>query len=316
LKKYDRLKIGSIVNEQPQIDWNTPGSLSKVPYGEASAFQGFHSPYYTESHHKFRAAVRAFYQQEVEEEAILFDDNGKAASDQVFQKLGSSGILACRMGPGPHLKLVEQLPGGVKAEEFDYFHEQIAHEETSRMGCPGYQDSIGTGMVIGLPPVLNFARKEIKEKVVAEVLSGKKRICLAISEPSAGSDVAAIKTTAVKTPDGKHYIVNGVKKWITNGSHSHYFSTAVRTGNGHAGISMLLIERSEGLETKPIKTSYSSSAGTAYVIFENVKVPVENLLGKEGQGFPVIMFNCTFYYFLSSYLTMLLVNHERWFIGM
>ena len=132
-----------------------------------------------------------------------------------------------------------------------------------------------------------------------DVLSGSKRICLAITEPNAGSDVASITSTAVKTADGKHYIVNGVKKWITNGANSHYFSTAVRTGKGHGGISMLLIERSDGVETKLIKTSYSSCAGTAYVTFENVKVPVENLLGKEGQGFQVIMFN---------------FNHERWLI--
>ena len=300
LQKYARLKIGTIANESPKIEWPTPGSFSKVPYGEPQAFQGIPSPFYNESHHKFRTAVRAFYQTHVQEEALAYDDAGKAASNEVFEKLGNSGILACRMGPGPHLKLVPSLPGGIKPEEFDYFHEQIAHEETARMGLPGYQDSIGTGMVIGLPPVMNFATKQVKARVVPQVLLGQKRICLAITEPNAGSDVAAIKCSAVKTEDGKHYIVNGVKKWITNGSHSHYFSTAVRTGKGHAGISMLLIERSEGVETKPIKTSYSSSAGTAYVIFENVKVPVENLLGKEGQGFPVIMFN---------------FNHERWFIG-
>ena len=89
LRKYSRLKIGNILNETPKIDWNIPGSLSKVPYGEASAFQGFPSPFYNESHRKFRTAVRAFYQEEVEEEALLFDENGKPASDQVFQKLGS-----------------------------------------------------------------------------------------------------------------------------------------------------------------------------------------------------------------------------------
>jgi alkylation response protein AidB-like acyl-CoA dehydrogenase len=92
--------------------------------------------------------------------------------------------------------------------------------------------------------------------------------------------------------------VNGVKKWITNGTFSDYFSTAVRTGGpGMGGISMLLIERGEGVETKPIKTSYSAAAGTALIIFENVKVPVENLLGKENEGFKVIMYN---------------FNHERW----
>ncbi|KAI8920674.1 acyl-CoA dehydrogenase [Entophlyctis helioformis] len=85
--------------------------------------------------------------------------------------------------------------------------------------------------------------------------------------------------------------------WITNGTACQYFTTAVRTGPGAGGISMLLIERTDGVETKPIKTSTSPAAGTSYVTFENVKVPVENLLGKEGAGFQVIMYN---------------FNHERW----
>ena len=76
-------------------------------------------------------------------------------------------------------------------------------------------------------------------------------------------------------------------QWITKGTFSDYFSVAVRT---EKGITMLFIERQEGLETKGIKTSYSSAAGTSYITFENVKVPVENILGKEGQGFQVIMY--------------------------
>ena len=75
------------------------------------------------------------------------------------------------------------------------------------------------GTVIGLPPVLNFGSPAIREKVVPEVLSGQKPICLAISEAFAGSDVAGLKTYAKKTPDGKHWIINGTKKWITNGTY-------------------------------------------------------------------------------------------------
>ena len=119
----------------------------------------------------------------------------------------------------------------------------IAHEELSAIGYAGYGDSLGTGLVIGLPPVINFGKPALIAKVVPEVLRGEKRICLAISEPTAGSDVAAIRATAKKTPDGKFYIVNGVKKWITNGTFCDYFSTAVKTGDGPGGISMLLIER-------------------------------------------------------------------------
>ena len=147
---------------------------------------------------------------------------------------------------------------------------------------------------------MHFGKGDVAKKVVNECLSGDKRICLAISEPSAGSDVANLQTVARKSECGKFYYVSGIKKWITNGTFADYFVTAVRTGgNSIGGVSLLLIERGEGVETKLMKTTYGSSAGTAYVIFENVKVPVENILGEENGGFQCIMAN---------------FNHERWFI--
>lgn len=144
-------------------------------------------------------------------------------------------------------------------------------------------------MTISLSAVLQFANDEAyKKKLADEVFSGKKKICLAITEAFAGSDVAGIRTTAVKTPDGKHYIVNGTKKWITNGTFCDYFVTGVKTDKG---LSVVVIPRGEGVETTPIKTSYSPAAGTAYVTFDDVKVPVENLLGKENKGIYVILAN-------------------------
>lgn len=87
------------------------------------------------------------------------------------------------------------------------------------------------GMTISLTAVLQFANNEAwKNKIAQEVFSGKKKICLAITEAFAGSDVAGLRTTAEKTKDGKHYIVNGTKKWITNGVFSDYFVTGVKTG--------------------------------------------------------------------------------------
>jgi alkylation response protein AidB-like acyl-CoA dehydrogenase len=94
--------------------------------------------------------------------------------------------------------------------------------------------------------------------------------------------------------------VNGVKKWITEGMYADYFVTAVRTGSGGAGgITMLLVPRGDGVETSQIKTTYSTCPGTALVVFDDVKVPVENVLGAENDGFKLIMFN---------------FNHERWMI--
>jgi alkylation response protein AidB-like acyl-CoA dehydrogenase len=121
-----------------------------------------------------------------------------------------------RMGPGKHLHGLT-LPGGLKGEDFDYFHEQIITQELIRGKARGFADGFQGGMVIGLPPILNYANDKLKKEIVGPVLEGKKFISLAISEAFAGSDVAGLRCTATKTPDGKHYIVNGTKKWITNG---------------------------------------------------------------------------------------------------
>jgi len=118
-------------------------------------------------------------------------------------------------------------------------------------------------------------------------------ICLAITEPTAGSDVANLKTEAKLTPDGKHYIVNGEKKWITNGVFADFFTVAVRTGGaGMGGVSLLLLERSmPGITTRQMQCSGVWPSGTTYITFEDVLVPVENLIGKENEGFKYIMHN-------------------------
>jgi len=176
----------------------------------------------------------------------------------------------------------------------------IAHQEIARLGHPGFIDSLGAGFLISAPAIFHFGTDSMRRCLGADLLKGEKWSALAISEPFAGSDVAAIKTTAEKTPDGKFYVVNGVKKWITEGAYADYFVTAVRTGGaGAGGISLLLIPRGEGVATSQIKTTYSTCAGTALVIFSDVKVPVENVLGKENDGFKLIMYN---------------FNHERWMI--
>ena len=149
--------------------------------------------------------------------------------------------------------------------------------------------------MISLTAVRQWANDAaLRDKVTEECLSGKKYMCLAVTEAFAGSDVAGIRTTAEKTPDGKHYIINGTKKWITNGMFADYFVTGSKTDKG---FSVILVPRDDNVETKKIKTSYSPAAATTFIEFNNVKVPVNHLLGKEHKGFIVIMSN---------------FNHERW----
>jgi alkylation response protein AidB-like acyl-CoA dehydrogenase/predicted heme/steroid binding protein len=303
LLKYQKLVIGEIEKserkpmEGPDLA-KLVGQISKVPFGESSFWQGLPSLYYNDTHKAFRAALRKFIDTELAPIAASYDDMDKDPPKELIKKVGAFGILAARLGPGKHLPKV--LPGNLDSSKFDYFHELIAHEEIARLCCPGFTDGLATGLVIGLPPLINFASSDLRDRIVPPCISGEKTICLAISEPFAGSDVANIRCTAKKSPCGQFYIVNGVKKWITQGQNSDYFTTAVRTGGpGISGISLLLIERGEGVETKKIKTSYSAAAGTTYIIFENAKVPVTNLIGKENEGFKCIMSN---------------FNHERWFI--
>ncbi|TDL29082.1 acyl-CoA dehydrogenase [Rickenella mellea] len=293
--QYRRLQIGVISGQEEMIKPLVPGENSAVPYAEPSWLsKGYHSPYYTDGHRRFQKAVRKFVMEVIEPEAIACEENGKRISQAVVDKMAEVNIHAMRLGPGKHLKGRKLMGGVITPEEFDYFHELIIHYEYGRIGTRGAMDGLLAGGVIGLPPVLNFGSPALQAEIVPAVLDGKKYICLAISEAFAGSDVGGMETTAVK--DGDEWVVTGTKKWITNGVFADYFSTACKTDKGY---SMILIPRTEGVETKPIKTSYSSVAGTAFVTFNKVRVPVANTLGQIGQGMKVILSN---------------FNHERWMI--
>ena len=296
LQKYASLQIGTVQGEKPQVLDQNPGDLSAVPYAEPTWLTPqFKSPYFKESHRELRRQMRIWVDKYLKPEAQEKELDGTYISDELIYRMADDNLHAMRMGPGKHLKGRKLLNNAVKPEEYDYFHEMVLVQELGRSTSRGFQDGNMAGMVISLPAVMNFCNDEaLKERVTQEVLSGKKRICLAITEAFAGSDVAGMKTTAEKSKDGTHYIVNGTKKWITNGMWCDYFVTGVKTPGG---FSVMLIERQEGVETTKIKTSYSTAAATAYIKFDNVKVPVENLLHKEDQGFYVIMSN---------------FNHERW----
>ncbi|KAJ7472310.1 acyl-CoA dehydrogenase/oxidase [Mycena galericulata] len=293
--QYARLQIGTIQGEESVIKAPAPGEISRVPYAEPTwLVDGFKSPYYTDRHRKFQTAVRTFFEEVVKPEAIKCEENGKRISQEVVDKMSEVNLIAMRLGPGKHLQGRTLMNGTVKPEEFDYFHELIINTELARFGGRGFVDGLLAGAVIGLPPVLNYGSPELQARVVPEVFSGKKYLALAISEAFAGSDVGGIQTTAVR--DGDFWVVTGTKKWITNGSFAHYFTTGCKT---ETGFTVILIERDDNLSTKAIKTSYSSTAGTAYVTFDKVRVPVGNTLGKVGNGMSVILSN---------------FNHERWMV--
>ncbi|OWT42149.1 acyl-CoA dehydrogenase [Cryptococcus neoformans] len=292
--QYQRLIIGQLSGSAPTIKPPTPGALSKVPYAEPTWLTAeFKSPYYKESHRKLQQVMRKFVEEVIRPDAQLCEENGKRASKAVLEAMAKVNLNAMRLGPGKHLHGRTLFDGVVKGEEFDYFHELVINQELVRCGARGYGDGLNAGMVIGLPPVLNFGKEPLRSKVIQEVFDGEKIISLAISEAFAGSDVAGLRTTATKQDDGS-WVINGTKKWISGGMHSDYFTVGAKT---EGGLTAFLVPRTEGVETKQIKTSYSTAAGTAYITFDNVKVPAENMLGPEDGGLLVILSN---------------FNHERW----
>lgn len=256
------------------------------------------SPFYNESHERFRLECRRF----LWEDGIVAwcesaENSGKNPPKEIYQKLGRNGYLALCLGVGPHLKLVPEpnlwSRAGIAVDDLDLFHFSVLGEERSRMMCPGAEDAISSGISIGLGPVLIFGQKWMQQQMVPDILLGNKVICLAITEPYAGSDVAGVTTKAVLSEDGSYYTVTGTKKWITNGVFADYFTTLVRTSDakGARGLSMLLVEKGPGVTVRKIPTDYSISAGTALISFENVKVPARNLLGKSGMGMMITMHN-------------------------
>jgi alkylation response protein AidB-like acyl-CoA dehydrogenase len=307
-KKYARFIVGTLRGasdpDEKAMVWKSKLDQKtfygdQVPYGDANWYQGYNNPFYKDTHRRFRHAIRAFVDKEIIPYVDQWDQ-AKKMPPNVYRKAYEAGWLPAVIGnPWPTEYAGTKIAGGVKPEEFDYFHEQILIEEIGRAGSGGVLWGFFAGLSIGLPPIMLFGSDYLKKRIVKDCIMGEKFICLAITEPWAGSDVANLRTEAKKTADGKHYIVNGEKKWITNGVFCDYFTVAVRTGGrGMGGISLLLVEKTfPGVTTKQMKCQGVWPSGTTYITFEDVKVPVENLIGKENQGFKCIMYN---------------FNHERW----
>ena len=236
------------------------------------------NPHFSEEHHAWRDALRRFIDTEIMPYADDWDEAG-AIPDALWPKAAEVGLLG--------LGYPEQY-GGVPC---DSWHSWIVNEELSRVGVGGVSASL---MVhgIGLPPVINWGPQWMKDEVAPPVLRGEKWISLGITEPGGGSDVANLATTAVR--DGDHYVVSGSKTYITGGMRANWVSTAVRTGGaGPGGVSMLLIPTdAEGFSRTPLDRKMGWWASdTATLYFDEVRVPVENVIGTENEGFKVIMTN-------------------------
>jgi len=237
------------------------------------------SPFLTQDHEAWRAQLRRFVDTEIVPNIEEWEEAGMIPKS-LFKKASDFGLL--RMG------YPEQY-GGI-SEGLDRFYGIVTAEELNRPGAGGINASL---MVhgIGLPPIMALGSEEMKQEIAPAVLAGDKHISLGITEPSGGSDVANIQTKARR--EGDHYVVNGSKMFITGAMRADWLTTAVRTGGeGTRGISLLLIPMdAPGVTRTPLKKMGWWASDTAAIYFDDVKVPAENLIGEENNGFIGIMLN-------------------------
>ncbi|MDF3842512.1 acyl-CoA dehydrogenase family protein [Pseudomonas citronellolis] len=235
--------------------------------------------YFDDSHRLVRDSVRRFVEREILPHIADWEE-AEEFPRELYRKAGEAGIL----GIG-----YPEAYGG--SHEGDLFAKLAASEELMRSGSGGLVAGLGS-LDIGLPPLLKWGRAELRERIVPQVLAGEKIMALAVTEPSGGSDVASLKTRAVR--DGDHYRVTGSKTFITSGVRADYYTVAVRTGGeGYGGVSLLLVEKGTPGFTvgRKLKKMGWWASDTSELFFDDCKVPVENLIGMENMGFACIMAN-------------------------
>ena len=233
--------------------------------------------YFSPEHVQFRDMLRDFIAREIVPHINDWDEAGTFPRD-LYRKAAEVGILG--------LGYPEEY-GGTPG---DIFHQIVLAEEFARTGSGGIQASVNSH-TIGMPPVVAAGSEELKRRILPQIVAGEKISALAVTEPGGGSDVANLRTTAVR--DGDHYVVNGEKTFITSGMRADFITTAVRTGGkGAAGVSVLLIDGdTPGLTRTELKKMGWWCSDTAHLRFDDCRVPAANLVGTENQGFKTLMHN-------------------------
>ena len=235
------------------------------------------SPFYSAEHAAFRDAMRRFVAREITPNVEAWEAQASFPVE-LYRKAAEIGLL----GLG--------FPEAWGGNDGDLFMTIIAAQELARCGAGGVLASL-LSHTIGCPPIVNVGCDEIRRKVLPSVLRGEKISALAITEPSGGSDVANLKTTARR--DGDHFVLNGSKTFITSGIRADFYTVAVRTGGpGPGGVSLLLVDKgTPGFTQTRLEKMGWLCSDTATLHFDDCRVPVANLVGAENQGFKAIMLN-------------------------
>ncbi|MFT7588064.1 MAG: acyl-CoA dehydrogenase [Limisphaerales bacterium] len=233
--------------------------------------------YFTEEHNLFRSSMRDFLAKEATPFIDRWEEAGELPRD-IYKQFGEMGYFGL-MQPETH--------GGL---DLDLWFTVILLEEMPRVNSGGFGAALCAHAYLALTHLKAAGSEAQKEKYLSPGIKGEKIGCLAITEPSGGSDVQSLRTTAKK--EGDYYIVNGSKTFITNGVNSDYIIAAVKTDSTKKGngISMLIIDReTPGVSATKLKKLGWKASDTGEIAFDDVHVPVSNLLGDEGAGFTYIM---------------------------
>ena len=234
---------------------------------------------FTEEHNLFRDTFRHFVEKEIVPYNAQWEKDG-IVSRELWLKAGEQGFLGIS---------VPEEDGGSGIDDFTY--SAIIAEELARAGVVSAGAGMGLHNDIVIPYFLTYGTEEQKRRWLPKMCSGELITAIAMTEPDTGSDLAAVRTTAIREDDS--YLLNGQKTFITNGILSDVVIVVAKTNPklGHKGISLIVVERGmKGFERgRKLEKMGLKAQDTAELIFENVEVPVDNLLGEEGQGFYYLM---------------------------
>jgi alkylation response protein AidB-like acyl-CoA dehydrogenase len=239
---------------------------------------------FTEEHDRLRESIAAFVARELAPHSAEWEET--TFPDSVFTRMGELGFLG--------LTMPEEYGG----QGGDYYAGLVLGEEMTGCNSGGLAMAVAVHTDMATPPILAFGTEEQKQRYLPPAIRGEKISCLGITEPDAGSDVAAIKTRAVR--DGDEYVINGSKTYITNGIRADFIVLVTKTGpagdrasggEGRDGFSLFIVDMdSPGvIREKKLEKLGMHSSDTALLAFQDVRVPAENLLGEEGKGFYHIM---------------------------
>jgi citronellyl-CoA dehydrogenase len=231
--------------------------------------------YFNKDHEMVRKAVREFVDKEINPHMDEWEEKGQAPLHDLFKKMGDLGFLGIRYDP--------QYGG----QGLDYWYDTVFLEELGRIQGSGVPMAIAVQSHMATPAIAEFGSDHLKETYLKPAIAGEMVASIAVTEPGAGSDVSALQTTAKK--EGENYVLNGSKTYITNGTQADFLTLLARTSDdpGYHSFSLLVVPTNlPGFQvSRKLNKMGCRSSDTAELFFDDMRIPAENLIGKEGEGF-------------------------------